>query len=82
MARMPRNTNRDLPKSADLLAAKEELVAGRRIVVNASAGHRLRGKKGLIPGPGATATQVRVLFDRAKGYVTLHVRYVDLIKSE
>ena len=79
---MPRSTNRNLPKSADLLAVKEELVAGRRIVVNVSAGPRLRGKEGFILGPGSTTSQVRVLLDGAKGYLTLHVRYVDLIKSE
>lgn len=56
-----------------LLVAKDELFAGRRIVVALSAGPRLSGRKGVILGPGATATQVKVLLDGAKGYVTLHV---------
>ncbi|WP_051335049.1 hypothetical protein [Bradyrhizobium sp. Ai1a-2] len=67
---MPRSTYRNLPKAADLLAVKDELVAGRRIVVGPSAGQRLSGKKGIILGPGATATQVRVLLDGSKGYRT------------
>lgn len=79
---MPRSTNRNLPKSADLSVAKDDLLPGRRIVVAASAGPRLSGKKGIILGPGATATQVKVLLDGAKRYVTLHARYVDLVKID
>ncbi|QOZ51865.1 hypothetical protein [Bradyrhizobium sp. CCBAU 53338] len=79
---MPRSTNRNLPKSADLLLAKDELLAGRRVVVASSAGRRLGGKAGTILGPGATATQVKILLDGAKRYITLHVRYVDLLKSD
>jgi len=33
---MPRSANRNLPRSADLLTAKDELLAGRRIVIGAS----------------------------------------------
>jgi hypothetical protein len=77
----PRSANRNLPKSADLLAAKDELLAGRRIVIGASAGPRLSGKKGIVLGQGATATQVKVLLDGAKGYVILHARYVDLFED-
>ncbi|MCP1766050.1 MULTISPECIES: hypothetical protein [Bradyrhizobium] len=78
---MPRNTNRNLPRSADLLAAKDELLAGRRIVIASLAGPRLSGKKGIVLGQGATATQVKVLLDGAKGYVILHARYVDLFED-
>lgn len=78
---MPRTTFRSLPKSADLIVAKEELLPGRRVVVLAAAGPRLNGKKGIILSPGATPTQVKVLLDGAKNYVALHVRYVDLLKS-
>lgn len=51
---MPRSTNRNLPKSADLFVIKEELMTGRRIVVAASAGPRLSGRIGIIVGQGAT----------------------------
>ncbi|UGX91183.1 hypothetical protein G6321_00036075 [Bradyrhizobium barranii subsp. barranii] len=71
-------TCRDL---RDLLAAKDELLAGRRIVIAALAGPRLSGKKGIVLGQGATATQVKVLLDGAKGYVILHARYVDLFED-
>ncbi|PPQ19462.1 hypothetical protein CV770_10750 [Bradyrhizobium sp. AC87j1] len=75
---MPRSTKRHLPKSADLLVAKDGLLAGRRVMLAVSAGPRLSGRKGIVLGPGATATQVKVLLDGAKGHVTLHARYVDL----
>ncbi|OPY99260.1 hypothetical protein A5906_26420 [Bradyrhizobium sacchari] len=78
---MPRSTNRNLPKSADLLVIKEELMSGRRIVVAASAGPRLSGRIGIVVGQGATATQVKVLLDGTKRFVTLHARYVDLLKT-
>jgi hypothetical protein len=78
---MSRNTNRNLPKSADLLVVKDELVGGRRIVVAASAGPRLSGKKGIVLGPGATASQVKVLLDGSRRHVTLHARYVDLLNG-
>lgn len=78
---MPRSTNRDLPRSADLSVVKNELMVGRRIVVAASAGPRLGGKQGIILGPGTTASQVRVLLDGSKGPITLHARYVDLLKG-
>jgi hypothetical protein len=77
---MPRSTNRNLPKSKDLMVVKDELEGGRRIVIAASAGPRLSGKKGIVLGSGATASQVKVLLDGAKGSVTLHARYVDLLK--
>ena len=79
---MPRNTDRNLPKLADLLIANEELLGGRRIVVAASGGPRLGGKRGIILGPGSTPSQVKVLLDGAQGYVTLHVRFVNVLKSE
>lgn len=78
---MPRSTNRNLPKSADLMVIKEELIAGRRIVVAAAAGPRLSGRRGVILGPGATATQVKVVLDGAKRFVTLHARYIDLLRN-
>ncbi|UFW50562.1 MULTISPECIES: hypothetical protein [Bradyrhizobium] len=76
---MPRSTNRNLSKSADLLVIKEELMTGRRIVVASSAGLRLSGRVGIIVGRGGTATQVRVLIEGTKRFVTLHARYVDLL---
>lgn len=56
---MARSTNRNFPKSEDLMVVKEELEGGRRIVVAASAGPRLSGKKGIVLGPGATASRSR-----------------------
>jgi hypothetical protein len=78
---MPQSTNRDLPKLADLLVVKDELMGGRRIIIAASAGPRLSGKRGIVLGPGATASQVKVLLDGSKRFITLHARYVDLLKS-
>jgi len=78
---MPRSTNRNLSRRDDPAVVKEGLVSGRRIVVGATAGPRLGGKKGFVLGPGATANQVRVLLDGSKGPITLHVRYVDLLKG-
>lgn len=78
---MPRSTNRDLSKWDDPGVVKEELVGGRRIVVAATAGPRLGGKKGFVLGSGATANQVRVLLDGSKGAITLHARYVDLLNG-
>lgn len=78
---MPRSTIRNLSRSTDLLVVKDELMPGRRVVVAATAGPRLSGRKGIILGPGATATQVKVLLDGAKGFVTLHTRYVDLLDA-
>lgn len=43
---------------------------------------RLKDKKGVILGPGATATQVKVLLDGAKAFIALHVRYVDLLQRD
>lgn len=60
---------------------KDELVGGRRIVVAPAAGLRLGGKKGIILGPGTTASQVKVLLDGSKRPMTLHARYVDLLKK-
>lgn len=80
--RMRRKFNRSLPKSSDLSIKNNELRAGCRVVVGASAGRRLMGKKGVILSVGTTRTQVRVLLDSSKSYVTLHVRYVDLDKDQ
>lgn len=55
--------------------------AGAEFVVAAAAGPRLGGKKGIILGPGTTASQIRVLLDGSKGPLTLHARYVDLLKG-
>ena len=78
---MPRNTFRDLPRTADLIVAKNELLPGRRIVVTAAAGVRLAGKKGIILAAGATPSQIKVLLDGSKHFITLHARYVDLVGS-
>lgn len=56
-------------------------MGGRRIVVVASAGPRLGGKKGIILGAGTTASKIRVLLDGSKRPITLHARYVDLLKK-
>lgn len=81
-AAMSRNTNRNLPKLADQSVGKAELLAGRRVVVAASAGPRLGGKQGMILAPGVTANQVRVRLDGAKTCITLHVRYVDPLTNQ
>ncbi|PDT68577.1 hypothetical protein CO683_15330 [Bradyrhizobium ottawaense] len=78
---MPRRTNRNLPRPAELSVVKDELTGGRQIVVAQDAGPKLGGKKGIILGPGATANQIRVLLDGSKGPLTLHARYVDLLKG-
>lgn len=78
---MPRSTNRKLPALADLLLIKEELMGGRRIVITPEAGPRMAGKRGIILGLGATQSQVKVLLDGSKRYITLHARYVDLLKN-
>lgn len=78
---MPRSTIRKLPASTDLLLVKEELIGGRRIFVTPEAGSRLAGKRGIILGIGATQSQVKVLLDGSKRHITLHARYVDLLKN-
>lgn len=78
---MPRSTNRKLPASADLLVIKEELIGGCRIVITPAAGPRMAGKQGIIVGVGATQSQVKLLLDGSKRHITLHARYVDLLKN-
>jgi hypothetical protein len=77
---MPRSYYRELPRSVDLKLVKDELVAGRRVVVTAEGGSRLVGKTGTVMGAGATASQIRVLLDGTKNYTTLHARYLELLE--
>lgn len=74
-------TSRVLPKLPDLLIAKTELINGSRIVVVDAAGPRLSGKRGIIVGRGATASQFRVLLDGSKYPITLHSRFFDMLEA-
>ncbi|EHR01392.1 hypothetical protein Bra471DRAFT_02113 [Bradyrhizobium sp. WSM471] len=57
-------------------SAMTPLSAGQLIVVQADAGPRLAGKRGVVLGTGATRTRVRVLLDGSKGPITLHERFL------
>ncbi|MGL9622391.1 hypothetical protein QRQ56_30900 [Bradyrhizobium sp. U531] len=79
---MPRSYYRNLLKSGDLNLIKDELVAGCHVVVTPAGGRRLAGKTGRVVAMGATGSQARVLFDGAKHYTTLHVRFLELVRTK
>ena len=77
---MPRDTSRNLPRQSELFAGKSELVPGCKVIVVPPAGKRLEGRTGIVLAPGSTVSQVKVLLDGSKRYITLHVRYIELAK--
>jgi len=69
-----------MPQSSDApnpgISAMTPLSAGQLVVVEAAAGPRLSGKRGVVLGVGATRTRVRVLLEGSKGPITLHERFL------
>lgn len=70
--------NRNLPSVPELTLVKNNLSKGQRIIVAPSAGPKLHGKLGIVVGKGTTSSQVRVLLDGSKNFITLHARFVDV----
>lgn len=70
--------NRNLPRVPELALVKNRLAEGCRIVVAPTAGPKLAGKLGIVVGKGTTSSQVRVLLDGSKTFITLHARLVDV----
>jgi len=69
-------SNRSLPAASDLAVKENTFTKGREIVIAASAGTKLAGKRGVVVGKGTTKSQVRVLLEGSKNYITLHARFV------
>ena len=72
----------NLPDLPDLSIVKNDFVRGCRIVVGEAAGPKLSGKKGVIVGPGATRSQLRILLDGSKNSITLHVRFLEVVGEQ
>ncbi|GEC58644.1 hypothetical protein BEL01nite_76870 [Bradyrhizobium elkanii] len=60
------------------LRANDAMTAGAHVIVGHSAGPRLKGKRGVIVGVGATRTKVRVLLDGNRHPITFHVSFLEV----
>ena len=70
----PRPQSSDAPSPG--ISATTPMSAGQLVVVEATAGPRLSGRRGVVLGLGVTRTRVRVLLDGSKGPITLHERFL------